>query len=117
MIKHIQIGGAKRPIRFSINALMEFEEITGIDITETEGRAQMMKLKNIRALAFSGLKHGFKVENPAQAIPFTVEEVGDWLDTANQDLILNVFSNETSIEGDQEEVDDKKKLAGEASGQ
>ena len=118
MIKKIDIGGEKRPVRFSINALMEFEDITGIDITDPEGRIQMIKMKNIRALAFVGLKHGFKIEHKADP-SFTIEDVGDWLDTQSKDSILDVFSGESS--GDEEETKEdeksKKKLDGDNSGQ
>jgi len=78
-MQYITIGGASRPVKYTINALLEFEELTGIDLISgsPEERARLTKLKNVRALAFVGLKHGAKAEN--KALDFELETVGDWL--------------------------------------
>lgn len=116
MVRYIKIGGATRPITFNINALIEFEDLTGIDITETEGRERMSRLKNIRALAFCGLKHGFK-EETKDAPDFSIDDVGAWLDTDNISEVTAAFLKENPPGKEGEEVaGDKKKLDGGTSG-
>lgn len=118
MVRHIQIGGESRPITFNVNALIEFEEITGIDITEFEGRKSMTRMKNIRALAYCGLKYGYRQAN-GKYPDFTIEDVGGWMDKDNVGSITESFlkENPPEEEGGEAEEGDKKKLDGETSGQ
>lgn len=90
MVGTITLGGKVRPINYSINALIEFQELTGIDITEPEQRAKLTRMVNIRALAFVGLKHGCKAEG--QQVDFTVDEVGDWLSMGTMPDIMKQFT-------------------------
>lgn len=117
MVNHLNIGGEKRAIRFSINALLEFQELTGLDITDLEGRMKMLQIKNLRALAFVGFKHGYKKESGKEPT-FTIEDVGDWLDIESQNAIMQAFSGDSSGDASAEEIEEsKKKLVGENSGQ
>ncbi len=117
MLKHIEIGGAMRPVKFTINALMEFEDLTGLDITVAEDRMTIGSLRNMRALTFVGLKHGHKKQS-AVFPDFTIEDVGEWLDQDSMDKVMDAFSTQSKGGGEQQEEDlDKKKLNGETSGQ
>lgn len=93
-MRHIEIGGKKRPVHYSINALIEFEEITEIEIQSGANVEQLRKLKNIRTLAFIGLKHG--AQNAGGTVDFTEEEVGNWIgfNDGTADKILEAFSKE-----------------------
>lgn len=97
----IKIGGEERPVKYTLNAVIEFEEITGIDMTK--GSPDFTRLKSLRALCFVGLKHGAKSEGK----PFenTLEEVGEWLGASDSILIdvMNVFKKDT---GSGKEPDD-----------
>lgn len=84
----IKIGGKKRPVAYTVNALIEFEELTGIDLMSGNKEA-LSKLKNIRALAFVGLKHGAKDQNVN--VDFTEEEVGNWI-SFNDGSISNIMT-------------------------
>jgi len=112
MVKKINLGGKSRSVRFSINALIEFESITGLDITEPEDRVKMHKLKNIRALAFVGLKYGAKSEN--EPFDLTEESVGDLLDATTQNNVMEAFiDHNSSGEETGEEEGEKKRQDGE----
>lgn len=107
-MRYIQLGGEKRPIRFTVNAIMEFEDLTGLDIMTIEGQSKMESVRNVRALAFVGLKSGFKKEFPNKDVPFSIDDVGDWLDTENIELVKNAFISDSSS-AETQEGDSKKK--------
>lgn len=113
-MKHIKLGGALRPLQFTINALIEFEELTGLDINDLDDRMKISRIKNIRALAYVAFKHGHKLE--AKGDPdFTLEDVGNWLNKGTISKITDAFIDDTSTgeEGDEIEEVDKKKQVGE----
>lgn len=106
----IELGGKKRPVAFTVNALIEFEGLIGSDFNGLG--AEIMKLKNLRALTFVGLKHGAKAEG--QAVDFTLEDVGDWLNLTNGSTtaIIDAFMNHSTPVTDNHasaEVEDVKK--------
>lgn len=77
MTNTVEIGGQQRPVKYNFNAFIEFEEITGIDLTAGANEDQFKKIKNLRALVFVGLKHGARYEK--QEFDHTIEDVGGWL--------------------------------------
>lgn len=77
MIKTINIGGKDRPVKYNLNALIEFDELTGLDLTSGVDAKDFSKPKSMRALSFVGLKHGAKAEK--QEVDFTIDDVGEWL--------------------------------------
>lgn len=114
MVKTINLGGQPRPIYYSINALIEFEELTGIDLVQgsSESRQQLTKLKNIRALAFVGLKHGCQAQqNP---VDFTLEDVGSWIGFNDGGIanIMQAFKNDMptpeAVEAEEQEAETEK---------
>ena len=99
-MKSIKIGGEDRPVKYNINSLIEFEELTGLEIIQAELDPKLFaKLKNMRALAFCGLKHGF-IETSKETLPFTIEDVGKWIGfgDGSMDKFFKAFNNDSSSE-------------------
>lgn len=74
-IIEVELKGSKYPVRYTTNALCEFEEITGKNFLQI---FKEMDTRCLRALAFTGLRHGHDYHyrnNP----PFklTIAEVGE----------------------------------------
>jgi len=114
MIKHIEIGGASRPVRYNNNALEEFEELTGLSVMDG---LQLKKIKHLKALAFCGLKHGWLEENDYQGTyPETLDTIGRWFDMGNTSAIFEAFHKDTSGT-ESPEVEAGKKSVGVTSGQ
>lgn len=91
MVKFIDIGGEKRPVRYSVNALIEFEDLTGLNILSAGSVIDFRELKTLRALAFVGLKHGARAEK--KQFDIVLEDVGDWLAVSDGsiELIMKTF--------------------------
>ena len=115
MIKYIEIGGAKRPVRYNHNALEEFEEITGLSMMDETIIAALKKVKNQKALAFCGLKHGFLEANDYSAdFPESLVTVGRWLNVTNVYSIFDAYRKDTEgyVEPEEEADADAKKSLG-----
>lgn len=112
MLKYIEIGGQQRPVRYNQNALEEFEVLTGLSVLDG---LTFKKVGHVKALAFCGLKHGYleSKDYKEDAIPFTITDVGRWLDMENTSQIFATFSRETSApDSSPQEGDGSKKLDG-----
>lgn len=103
----INIGGKDRPVKYNFNAIIEFEELTGIDLAANDDKQMFTKPKFMRALAFVGLKHGAKVEK--QEIDFTIDDVGDWLDYNILIKFLDAYVKDNNVGGKQEEPEGEAK--------
>ena len=90
----VNIGNKERPVRYNFNAIIEFEEITGVDLSSNSDATLFTKPKNLRALAFCGLKHGAKSEK--QEVDFTLEDVGGWLDAGSMASFFQVYVKDNS---------------------
>lgn len=90
----INIGGEERPVKYTLNAVIEFEELTGIDVTK--GSPDFARIASMRALAFVGLKHGAKVEK--KEFNHTLEDVGEWLGFGDGTIVefVKAFQNDSS---------------------
>ena len=62
MVKHVEIGGVSRPVKFGFAALMEFTEENGYTMADLDKLGENMKLKDALFLVWCGLKHGARVE-------------------------------------------------------
>jgi hypothetical protein len=109
-MKEIKIGGVSRPVKYNINALIEFEELTGVELIGGIDPKALTRLKNMRALAFVGLKHGF-METSKEALPFTIEDVGKWIGfgDGSMDDFFTAFNNDSSTDKTEEVSEDAKK--------
>lgn len=102
---NIEIGGERRPVKYTVNALLEFEELTGLEILGTIDQNQFGKLKNMRALAFVGLKHGAKAEN--KEVDFKLEDVGDWIGFNDGSMNKFLLAFQDSTKSDKEPSNDE----------
>jgi ABC-type thiamine transport system substrate-binding protein len=109
-MKEIEIGGQKRPVKYNINALIEFEELTGIDVVAGLDAKALAKIKNMRALAFVGLKHGH-LENSKEPFPFSIDDVGKWIGFGDGSMnsFYSAFNSDSSSDTDVEELDEEAK--------
>lgn len=106
----ITIGGKNRPVHFGINALAEFNKATGTDfewIFQIAQNPLSIDFDQLRWLVFVGLKHG-AAEN-CQAVDFTVNDVGNWL---NNDFKVFPEFVKVMAESLPELGDDEKNLNG-----
>ena len=90
---YIEIGGAKRPLRFGTNQTAKFCEIRKIGLSEygeLMGNGGLEDLTNIRDLLFSALFAGAKAER--LPVEFDEYQVGDWMDAADQTKLMQEFS-------------------------
>jgi hypothetical protein len=90
----IKIGGEDRPVKYTLNAVIEFEELTGIDVTK--GSPDFAKISSMRALAYVGLKHGAKAEN--KEFTASLEDVGGWIGFGDGSVVefIKAFQNDGS---------------------
>lgn len=109
MVHEILLGGKLRPIEYNINALIDFDEITGLDIMNGVTAKDLRKLKNLRALAYVGLKHGLLARN--EKVDITLEEVGTMLSftDGSMEKVLENFKRANGNEQPGEEGEGEKK--------
>jgi len=96
MIKHVEIGGESRPVKFGFAALMEFTEANGYTMANLDTLGDNMKLKDAIYLVWCGLKHGARIDK--KPFPFSIEDIADWLDDKPEAMeeILAVFGSSFS---------------------
>lgn len=85
-MKTIQINGTSLKIRFDMNTLIEYEELTGKSALNLSD----VNMKDIRSLAYVG----FKEHN--ESFEMTEKEVGSHLTTSLLSEIMEVFSSDMS---------------------
>jgi hypothetical protein len=92
-VKTIEVNGNKYPIRYDLNALIEFEDITGKSLLNGISEQEVQSIRVLRALAFVGLKSGHYFESQGKdKFPFTIEDVGSWFDVKDSSF-LSEFQN------------------------
>jgi len=94
MAKHglttIKIGGADRPVSFNMNALAEFERLTGVGLGDLEDAFSSIKASHIRALVYSSIKEGQRLSGGLADIE--IEEVGSWLTVESMEAVMSEFN-------------------------
>lgn len=83
----ITIGGAARNLRYDLNALIELEETTGLDVLNDDAMADL-SLKMMRALLWAGFLH--------EAPDLTEREVGSWITLQNMDTLTDALTRSYS---------------------
>jgi len=111
-MKEIEVKGEKKPVSFSMNSLIEFKELTGLEIIEmlTDPK-EATKPKNIRALAYCGFKFG-NIESGKNTFDKTLEDVGGWFqygDKITRELFAILNGTMPQADGPIEETDGGKK--------
>lgn len=90
----MKIGGEDRPVKFGLNQSFEYCEIRNISITEMNTDISNISNGNgsqIRDLIWSALKDGARYEKVD--FNFTNFDVGDWLESTEDNVIQDFFSN------------------------
>jgi len=91
---NMKIGGEDRPVKFGLNQSFEYCEIRNISITEMNTDISNISNGNgsqIRDLIWSALKDGARYEKVD--FNFTNFDVGDWLESTEDNVIQDFFSN------------------------
>ncbi len=99
MAKTVNLGGKDRPVVYNLNAIIELDELTGIDLSSGTDTALMTKPKTIRALAYCGLKHG--AIDAGVEVDFKLEDVGKWItvgDNTTMVQLYKIFNSQSDIE-------------------
>lgn len=102
----INIGGQERYVKYTINAVIEFEELTGIDVTK--GSPDFGRLSSMRALAYVGLKHGALAQG--KTVDFDLNTVGAWMSFGDDSIVqfIKAFQNDSASDEVSTEDTDKK---------
>lgn len=114
---YIEIGGERRPVSYNNLALEEFQEITKVELPDM-GEALQKSIKNVTALAYVGLKHGFlEVCDYKTEWPVTYQQVGRWLDVSKTGEVFKAYAEAMPKgEGESTEEAESKKSPGATSG-
>ena len=93
----VVIGGKKRPVKFGTNQTIIFCQHREITLKEYADLFSADKIKNMavdgsetRDLLWSALADGARYKK--QKFDATAETVGDWIDEANDDIMVEAFS-------------------------
>lgn len=98
-------------------AIEDWQAITKVELPDME-EALRRNIKNVTALAFVGLKHGFlEVCDYKQECPITYEQVGRWFDVTKTGEVFRAYSEAMPKgEGESTEEAESKKSPGATSG-
>lgn len=90
----IKLNKQELPLRFDMNALSEFEELTKVSAFELSGVT--IGAKEIRALTYAGLKAA------NEDFTMTIEQVGKHLRPAHLNQVMEAFVRDMkSMEGEE----------------
>ena len=78
MIVEIEFGGEKRPVKYGMNALAIFGDLTGTGLNDLSKFETEMTFSEVLSLIYAGLKEGAR--QAKKEFTLTVEDVGDFLD-------------------------------------
>lgn len=107
-VKSIEVNGQLYPIRYDMNALIEFEDITGKSLLNGLSEEEAKSIKVLRALAFVGLKSGHYFEKQGkEKFPHTLEDVGSWFDISDSSFVDEFRNSIPKSEGTQAGGTDK----------
>jgi hypothetical protein len=103
-VKQVEINGKSYPVRYDINALCEFEELTGKSLIN--GKVEF-DLKGIRAMVYVGLKSGHCFNNKSE-FQHTIQEVGSWLNLTDGTFNKFMGALNESVGFDTESTEENK---------
>jgi hypothetical protein len=104
-VKRFHVGGRPRPLRFSYNAIAEFEDRTGRSIIAGGDEDIQLGMHGMRALLYCGLEDGARKEGDAFTGEggqqrATIWDAGEWLMEMSDEQKEQVFEFfETSAQG------------------
>src|SRR5574343_920966 len=93
MTKYVEIGGARRPVRFGFAALYEYEQKTGrkaiADFAELQSGIEHASISLLVNIIYCGLSAGYKSAGIPQ--DFDEYDVADWI-SESMDVVADVMS-------------------------
>ncbi len=89
MGKIIETNERKYPVRFGVNAVREFSQMTGMTLNDLEKFGNDMTLDHAITLMYCEFKDGARKEKVK--FRYDVSDIADWIDE-DQHLIEKVFS-------------------------
>ncbi|MBU1235124.1 MAG: hypothetical protein KKC77_19725 [Proteobacteria bacterium] len=100
MVKEIQFGGKKRPVKYGWNALAIFGTLTGTGLNDLGKFETEMNFSDVLALVYAGLKEGAR--QAKEEFTLTVEDVGDFLDSESDKIqeFLELFTSQMPKPGE-----------------
>jgi hypothetical protein len=104
-VKRFRIGGRLRPVRFSYNAIAQFEDRTGRSVIGSGDEDVQLGVRGMRALLYCGLEDGARKEGDAfmgadGQQRATLWDAGEWLMEMSDRQKEQVFEFfETSAQG------------------
>lgn len=108
-IREIEINGAKYPVRYDVNSLAEYEDLTGKSFITI---FQTMDIRGLRALAFVGLKCGHTHHyNKVTQFNKSLIECGEWIPINKLSEFIPIAAEFTI--GDKKEPDEAPSIPGE----
>jgi hypothetical protein len=106
MIRHFEIGGKPRPVKFGFNTYAEFERLSGKSLINISA-GENLTVEQLLLLVYCGLREGArKVGEP---FDFVREDVGDWFDE-NPNVLTDITAFFVESQGEVK-PDNKKKPA------
>ena len=87
----IEFAGEKRPMKFGWAFLAKLCKKFNLKLTEIEQVANNIDIEQMLWFIYFGLKEGERVSGKKLPKTFSLETVGDWLDTAEPTTLKEVF--------------------------
>tara|TARA_R100000655_G_scaffold40612_3_gene76395 strand:+ start:1606 stop:1908 length:303 start_codon:yes stop_codon:yes gene_type:complete len=86
-MNEVQIGGKKRPVRFSYLCLKEICIKTGLKLNELDKLGS--EFDHMSILTYYGLKYGAK--KAGLVFESTIDDIENWLDDEGLDVLTEIF--------------------------
>ena len=77
-VKYFDFGGAKRPVKYGMNALSVITKVENIDFSNISEMGEGIDFSLMRTIVFAGLQEGARAEK--KDFDITLDDVGDFLD-------------------------------------
>lgn len=108
MTKKVTFNGQEHPVKYNINAIIEFEELTGYDLSTGILVKELAKTKNMRDFIYVGLKNGADVEG--QEFKFDLHHVGKFVKMTDLTKYIDVLKSDIDLGGGEEgeQTEEKK---------
>ena len=102
MIKEIEFGGEKRPVKYGWNALAIFGELSGTGLNDLDKFEKDMNFSDVLHLIYAGLKEGARSAD--KKFLLTMDEIGDILDNDVDKIqeFMDVFTSQMPKSKNQE---------------
>tara|TARA_R110002074_G_scaffold129674_1_gene270951 strand:+ start:54 stop:353 length:300 start_codon:yes stop_codon:yes gene_type:complete len=86
-MKKVELGGLKRPVRFSYLCLKEICKKLGLKLNELNQLGT--EIEHIGVIAFYGLKYGAKKQG--DKFNYKISDVEEWIDNEDFSKITEIF--------------------------